>query len=178
VAYKLDFCYLTTFRVRRCRGKMYVGQACLCVCVYLCVRVSLTAFPHYCMDLNLTWRNGRRYPVAVHCWADLQSVHWFRCYDNIELNASAVYSLCAWCLQLSTKLHLCVFELLEEWLWTVADVLGNGNVQLGAASLRRRSGSTHSVQLMDPKDAVLLVLWLPFKALTVNTVLIRRAHGP
>jgi len=100
------------------------------VCVFLCVCVSVTAFPHYCMDLNLTWRNGRRCPVAVHYWADLQSVHGFRCYDNIALNASAVYSLCACCLQLSTKLDLRVFALLEEWLWTVADVLGTGNVQL------------------------------------------------
>jgi len=29
-------------------------------------------------------RSGRGCPLVVHCWADLQSVHGFRCYDNIQ----------------------------------------------------------------------------------------------
>jgi len=29
--------------------------------------------------------NGRRYPVVVYCWADLQSVHGFHCYDNLHV---------------------------------------------------------------------------------------------
>jgi len=31
--------------------------------------------------------NGRGCPLVVHYWADLQSVHGFRCYDNIVPNA-------------------------------------------------------------------------------------------
>jgi len=38
--------------------------------------------------------NGRGCPLVVHCWADLQSVHGFRCYDcdNIHVcNLMALY---------------------------------------------------------------------------------------
>ena len=75
-------------RTRR-RREMYIGDARLCVCVSVCLSVclSLSAFPHYCMDPEVTWTNGRRCPQVVHCWADLQSVHRFRCHDNIALNA-------------------------------------------------------------------------------------------
>jgi len=69
---------LIIFRVvRRSRGEMYIGHARLCVCL------SLAAFPHYCTDPDVTWANGRGCPLVVHCWADLQSVHGFRCCDNI-----------------------------------------------------------------------------------------------
>jgi len=54
---------------------------------YVCLYV-LTAFPHYCAEPGVTWGNGRGCPVVVHYWADLQSVHGFRCYDNIAPNAS------------------------------------------------------------------------------------------
>jgi len=30
---------------------------------------------------------GGALPLVMHCWTDLQSVHGFRCYDNIALNA-------------------------------------------------------------------------------------------
>jgi len=59
---------------------MYSDHAHLCVCL------SLTAFPHYCMDRNVTWGNGRGCPLVVHYWVELQSVHGFRCYDNIVPN--------------------------------------------------------------------------------------------
>jgi len=65
----------------RSRGKMYIGHGRLCVCL------SLAAFPHYCMDLDVTWGNVRRYPLVVHYWADLQLVHGFCCYDNTAPNA-------------------------------------------------------------------------------------------
>jgi len=55
--------------------------------VSLCVCLSLAAFPHYSTDPGVTLGNGRRCPVVVHCWADLQSMHGFRCYDNIAPNA-------------------------------------------------------------------------------------------
>jgi len=67
------------------------------VCVF--VWLSLAAFSHYCTDPYVTWGNGRRCPVVVHYWADLQSVHGFRCYDNIAPNANVsecLYSLYAW----------------------------------------------------------------------------------
>jgi len=65
---------------------MYSGHFRLCVCL------SLAAFSHYCTDADVTWGNGRGCPLVVHDWADLQSVHGFRCYDNSterEMSASA-----------------------------------------------------------------------------------------
>jgi len=60
----------------------------VCASVYL----SFAAFPHYCTDPDVSWGNGRRCPVVVHHWADLQSVHGFRCYDNsAEREISASY---------------------------------------------------------------------------------------
>ena len=52
----------------------------------MCVCVSVTAFAHYCTDPDVTWGNGRGCPLVVHYWADMQSVHRFRCYDNIASN--------------------------------------------------------------------------------------------
>jgi len=57
----------------------------VCVCVCLSIYLSLAAFPHYCTDPDLTWRNGRECRVVVHCLADLQSVHGFRCCDNMHI---------------------------------------------------------------------------------------------
>ena len=76
-----------TFRASRRRREMYIGHAHLCVSVCL----PLAACPHYCTDPDVTWRNGTGCPLVVHCWAHLQSVHGFRCYDNIrerEMSAS------------------------------------------------------------------------------------------
>ena len=56
----------------------------IAVCVSVCL--SLASFPHYCMDPDVTWGNGRGCHPVVHYWADLQSVHGFRCYDNIAAN--------------------------------------------------------------------------------------------
>jgi len=71
---------IITFHVKCSQGEMYIGQGRLCVCL------SLATFPHYCTDLDVTWGNGSRCPLVVHCWADLQLVHGFCCYDNIALN--------------------------------------------------------------------------------------------
>jgi len=60
---------------------MYIGRARLCVCL------SITAFPHYCTDPDVTWRNARERPLVVHYWADLQSLHGFHCCDNMAPNA-------------------------------------------------------------------------------------------
>jgi len=53
----------------------------VCVSVYL----SLETLLHHCMDTAVTWANGRRCPLVVHYWADLQSLHGFRCFDNIHV---------------------------------------------------------------------------------------------
>ena len=66
-----------TFCASRRRRKMYCGHARLSVCVSAAVR------PHYCTDLDVTWRRGRGCPLVVRYWADLQSMHGLRCYGNI-----------------------------------------------------------------------------------------------
>jgi len=74
---------------------MYIGHARLCVCL------SLAAFSYYCTEPDVTWGNGRRCPLVVHYWADLQSVHRFRCYDNIARTRNVrecLYSVLAVCL--------------------------------------------------------------------------------
>jgi len=66
------------------------------VCVSVCL--SLAAFPHYCTDPDVSWGNGRGYPLVVHCLADLQFAYEFCCCDNIEPNAKCqqvlVLALC------------------------------------------------------------------------------------
>jgi len=72
---------LLHFRVSRRRREMYCGHARLCVCVSVCL--SSAACLHYCRDPDVTWGSGRGCLPVVHYWADLQSVHGFRCYGNI-----------------------------------------------------------------------------------------------
>jgi len=36
------------------------------VCLSVCL--SVAAYPHYCMDPDVTWRSGRGCPLVVHCW--------------------------------------------------------------------------------------------------------------
>jgi len=74
---------LVTFRVRRSRGEMYIGHGRLCVC--LSVPRSIRTILH---GPECKFGNGRGCPLVVHFWADLQSVHRFRCYDNIAPNAT------------------------------------------------------------------------------------------
>jgi len=80
---------IITFRVRHSWGKMCIGHGRLYVCL------SLATFPHYCVDPDVSWGNGRGCPLVVHYWVDLQSVHRFRCYDDIAPNAN-----CQWVLVL------------------------------------------------------------------------------
>jgi len=50
------------------------------VCVSVCL--SAAACPHYCTDPDITWGSDRGFPLVVHYWADLQSVHGLCCYGN------------------------------------------------------------------------------------------------
>jgi len=68
---------IITFRMRRSRGEMYIGHGCLCVCLSVPRRI-----PTLLQGPGCNLGNGRRCPLVVHYWADLQSVHGFRCYDD------------------------------------------------------------------------------------------------
>ena len=98
-------CYITREARRGEAECILVTRVCVsvCVCVCLSVCMSVAVFPHYCMDPDVTWRNGSGCPLFVHYWADLQSVHGFRCYDNVDRTRSVsecLYSLYAWLLLL------------------------------------------------------------------------------
>ena len=85
---------------------MYIGDGRLCVYVSVCL--SLAASPHYCTDPDVTWMNGRGFSLAVHCWADLQSVHRFRCYDNTHVyKLIALYSASAYSAEREVSASAC-----------------------------------------------------------------------
>jgi len=100
---------IITFRVRHSGSEMYIGHMHLCVCVSL----SLTAFPCYCTDPDVTWGNCRGCPLVVHYWVDLQLVHGFRCYDNIAPNAKCqrVLVLALWLVELHNIMMMIVIIL-------------------------------------------------------------------
>jgi len=74
---------------------MYIGHDRMCVC--LCVSVP-RRIPTLLHGPGCNLRNGRGCPLVVHYWADMQSVHWFRCYGNVVPNAKCervlVLALC------------------------------------------------------------------------------------
>jgi len=94
-----------TFRIRRSRDEMTVLVTAVCVSVCLSVCLSLNAFPHYCTDLNVTW-GMVGVPLVVDYWADLQSVHGFRCYDNIAPNTEMSATACRLVLGSGKRPHL------------------------------------------------------------------------
>ena len=82
---------LATFCVSRGTTRnVYLSRASVCLCVCL----SLAAFPDYCTDPDVTWKNGSGCRLVVQYWAALQSVHGFRCHDNIAPNAKCQRALC------------------------------------------------------------------------------------
>jgi len=97
--YQVATFYVITFRVRRNRGEMYIGHGRLYVCL------SLAAFPHYCTDPGVSWWNDRGCPLVVQHWAHFQSVHRFRCYDNI-CHRVVVLALCLF-FTFYVFLHIC-----------------------------------------------------------------------
>ena len=81
------------------------SSVCVSVCVAVCRRVPTVA---YCTDLGVTWRNGRGCPLVVYHWADLQSVHRFRCYDNTVRTRNVgecFYLFYAWLSFVSTTMN-------------------------------------------------------------------------
>ena len=91
---------LVTFRVRRSRGKMYIGHAArasVCLCV--------AAFPHYCADPEVV---GEIVGVPSSCavfGGFAIGAYGFRCYDNVTPNAKCqrvlVLALCLVCMMLT-----------------------------------------------------------------------------
>ena len=56
------------------------SHASVCVSVCLSVRGRMPTVLH---EPGCNLGEWQRLPLIVHCWADLQSVHGLRCYDNI-----------------------------------------------------------------------------------------------
>ena len=81
-------CRLITFRVRRSEREMYIGHGRLCACLTVPRHIpTLLHGPGFLLG------NGRGCPLVVYYWADLQSVHGFRCYDNAHVcKLIALYS--------------------------------------------------------------------------------------
>ena len=79
----------------------------------VCVCLSLAAFPHYCTDPCVSWRNDRGCPLVVQYWAHFPSVYGFRCYDNIAPNGKCHRVL---------VLSLCLFF----YIWRLPSYLWNG----------------------------------------------------
>jgi len=57
------------------RNVAYIDHGHLCVCLHMCL--SLAAFPYYCTDPDVSWGNGKGYPLVMRSLVDLQSVHDF-----------------------------------------------------------------------------------------------------
>jgi len=70
-----------TFRMSRRSREMYIGHARLCVCVSVCL--SPNSHTTARTRMQLTWG----FPLFVHYWADLQSVHGFTLQMRIAQNA-------------------------------------------------------------------------------------------
>jgi len=86
---------LITFHMRRSRGEMYSGHGHLCVGLCVCGSPHSTLLHRPGCDLGEWWGC----PLVEHYLAYLQSVHGFRCYDNIAQMRNVrecLYLLCAW----------------------------------------------------------------------------------
>jgi len=83
---------------------MYIGHGRLCACLSVPRRIPTLLHGSGCKLGNC---RGCRL-VKLHYWADLQSVHGFRCYDNIAPNAKCqqvlVLALCLVCIMCSKNL--------------------------------------------------------------------------
>jgi len=59
------------------------------------------------MGPDVSWENGSGRYLVVHYWADLESVHGFRCHNNIAPNAKCQRVLVlALCLVLFSEVKL------------------------------------------------------------------------
>ena len=71
-----------------------------------CILVTRVC-PHYCTDPDVTWG-----VVVVHYWADLQSVHGFRCCNNIQVcKLIASYTANAYSGERGMSVSACLYSL-------------------------------------------------------------------
>jgi len=94
---------LFTFCVRHSQSEMYSGHV-TAVCVSVCL--SLAAFPHYCMELDVSWGNRRGCDLVAHYWANLQLVDGFRSMTTQHRTrnvSECLYSLYAWFILLTAN---------------------------------------------------------------------------
>ena len=100
-----QFSSVITFRVRRVRGEMHIGHGRLSVCLSVPRRIPTLLHGSRC---NFG-ENGRECPLVVHYWADLQSVHGFRCYNNIHVcELIALYTEHAYSAQREMSASACI----------------------------------------------------------------------
>jgi len=112
ITYSIRYIHIYISRDAYSRGEMCSGHVRLCVSVSVCL--SVAACPRHCTDQDVTWGSGRGCHLVVHCWAHLQSVHGFRCYNDIASNAKCqrvlVLALCL-VIYLFTKCIVCIEKL-------------------------------------------------------------------
>jgi len=81
---------IITFRVRHSRGEILATAACVSVCVCMSVPRRIPTPLH---GPGCNFGNGRGCPLVVRYWADLQSVHGFRCYGTTHVyKLTALYT--------------------------------------------------------------------------------------
>jgi len=91
---------------------MYIGHGRLCVCASVCLSVS-SRIPALVHGPGYNLGNSRGCPLVVHCWADLQSVHGFRCYDSTHIcKLTALYTANAY----SAEREISASAVLALWL--------------------------------------------------------------
>jgi len=66
---------------RRSRGEMYSGHGRLCVCL----RAYPSPHSHTTTRTRINLGHHTGCPPVVHYWADLQSMHGFRCCGNMHV---------------------------------------------------------------------------------------------
>jgi len=107
---------LSLHLARRSRGEMYSGHGRLCVCL----RAYTSPHSHTTTRTRINLGHHTGCPPVVHHWADLQSMHGFRCYGNIHVcNLSILTSQI--CIDAKAK-HL---RLLVVAQWLVMTALCN-----------------------------------------------------
>ena len=80
----VEVCYIS--RESQTTRNVQWSRASVCVCVSVCLSVCLSVRGRIPTLLHGPWCNLEELqgcPLVVHCWAELQSVHGLRCYDNI-----------------------------------------------------------------------------------------------
>jgi len=96
---------------------MYIGHGRLRVCLSDCLSV-----PRRILILlhgpGCNLGDDRGCPLVVHYWADLQSVHGFRCYDNIHAcKLTALYTANAYSVEREMPASVCTRSMAGHNIW-------------------------------------------------------------